>query len=364
MFFSLTIRLLSGANLSDVNFRTATLIAADLSQANLASADFTGAALAGADMRGATPGAVGLDSADTSNTIFPDGSVRGLDLGTNERLVVRDYELPLRIEQSITIAESATLELLLADATWGSTIGVEPGVIPNLGGTLALNVADDANVRDLVGVAFGLFDWNGQLSPDQRFEQIAMMPGHVWDTSQLYTTGYVQLLAVSGPAGDFNLDGLLDTRDVDLLVSGIVDGENSTTLDMTSDGIVDDADLSMWLTDAAIANGFTEAYLLGDANLDGVVNAVDLNEVGIHWLQDAPRWSAGDFTANGTVNALDLNKVGIHWLASIPSAASPASVPEPAAFTLLLLGIMATPLLNRRRAGRFSHAGNVGLFVD
>ena len=190
-----------------------------------------------------------------------------------------------------------------------------------------------------------MFDWNGQLSPDQRFEQIAMMPGHVWDTSQLYTTGYVQLLAVPGPAGDFNLDGLLDTRDVDLLVSGIVDGENSTTLDLTSDGIVDDADLSVWLTDAAIANGFAEAYLLGDANLDGVVNAVDLNEVGIHWLQDAPRWSAGHFTANGTVNALDLNKIGIHWLASIPSAVLPASVPEPGAFTLLLLGIMATPLL-------------------
>ena len=50
-------------------------------------------------------------------------------------------------------------------------------------------------------------------------------------------------------------------------MNGIVGGENNTTLDLTSDGIVDDADLSVWLTDAATANGFAAPYLLGDANL-------------------------------------------------------------------------------------------------
>ena len=47
--------------------------------------------------------------------------------------------------------------------------------------------------------------------------------------------------------GDFNLDGVWDTRDVDLLADGIVGGENNTTLDLTGDGVVDDVDLARWL---------------------------------------------------------------------------------------------------------------------
>ena len=57
--------------------------------------------------------------------------------------------------------------------------------------------------------------------------------------------------------GDFNLDGVWDTRDVDLLADGIVGGENNTTLDLTGDGVVDDVDLARWLAIAVAENGFT-----------------------------------------------------------------------------------------------------------
>ncbi len=189
------------------------------------------------------------------------------------------------------------------------------------------------------------------------------MPGHVWDTSKLYTTGDVQLLAIPEPSGDFNLDGILDTRDVDLLVNEIVGGENNKTLDLTGDDIVDAADLSVWLNDAAIANGFTASYLLGDANLDGIVNASDLNALGQNWLGSPNTWQLGDFNADGTVNAGDLNNIGQNWQASIPSAASRANVPEPHPFTMLLLGAIATPLLRHRRWSGFlaSSAKDKGL---
>jgi hypothetical protein len=62
-------------------------------------------------------------------------------------------------------------------------------------------VDEDVSPRDLVGVAFQLFDWNGQLSPEQQFDQVATVPEHVWDLSQLYMTGQVQLLAVPQPSG-------------------------------------------------------------------------------------------------------------------------------------------------------------------
>ena len=88
------------------------------------------------------------------------------------------------------------------------------------------------------------------------------------------------------PLGDFNNDGVLDVTDGDSLVGQIVAGENNTWFDVTNDDLVDDADLRHWLSIAGSENGFEDAYLMGDANLDGTVNASDLNKVGFHWLQE------------------------------------------------------------------------------
>ena len=159
---------------------------------------------------------------------------------------------------------------------------------------------------------------------------------------------------------DLDFDGDSDGDDVDSLVGEIVAGTNNSAFDLTADAIVDNADLSQWLSDAATANGFTAPYLLGDANLDGSVNASDLNILGQNWLASPDTWQFGDFNADGIVNAGDLNELAQNWQQAIPSAASPESVPEPSAIFLVLLGIMATSLLkHRRRSDRFSHVSNV-----
>ena len=52
----------------------------------------------------------------------------------------------------------------------------------------------------------------------------------------------------------------------------------------------------------------------GDANLDGHVNAQDLNIVGTNWEQSgAFGWRDGDFNNDGRVDALDLNALGENW---------------------------------------------------
>ena len=115
-------------------------------------------------------------------------------------------------------------------------------------------------------------------------------------------------------AGDFSFDGALDIIDIDLLVSEIVRKSEDTGFDISADGLVDRDDLAMWLVTATAHNGFSEAYPLGDANLDGHVDAGhDLNQLGIHWLQNVARWSAGDFTADGMVDSGDLNKLALNW---------------------------------------------------
>jgi hypothetical protein len=127
----------------------------------------------------------------------------------------------------------------------------------------------------------------------------------------------------------------------------------------TADEAVSNADLNQWLSDAATANDFAAPYLLGDANLDGAINASDLDALGQNWQGRPNTWQLGDFNADGIVSTGDLNNLGRNWQQSIPSTASPENVPEPAAFTLLLC-VMLTPLLrHRRRSDRFIHASNV-----
>lgn len=100
--------------------------------------------------------------------------------------------------------------------------------------------------------------------------------------------------------GDFDDDGSYTTSDINVLVAGIVSGQGDANFDLTHDGAVNEADLTAWLQIAGRIRP-------GDANLDGQVNARDLNAVGAHWYTENAGWSGGDFNADGIVNAADLN---------------------------------------------------------
>ena len=144
---------------------------------------------------------------------------------------------------------------------------------------------------------------------------------------------------------DFDIDGVIGLSDIDVLVQAIVTGDSNPMFDLTGDGNVDQLDLDDWLQGAAKENGLMDGYLFGDANLDGSVNAADLNILGLNWQQSVSRWSGGDFTVDGNVDAGDLNKLALNWQQTISlAAASNTSVPEPAALTvalglLLLVGV-------------------------
>ncbi len=146
---------------------------------------------------------------------------------------------------------------------------------------------------------------------------------------------------------DFNNDRSVDVADLDALVGQIVAGTNDTAFDLSGDGTVNDTDLTAWLFGAANHNGFSQAYLVGDSNLDGSVNSADLNNLGLNWQQNvAALWSGGDFTADGLVNSADLNALGLNWQATIAIAASVnAPVPEPSA---MVMTIFALALIWRR----------------
>jgi hypothetical protein len=106
--------------------------------------------------------------------------------------------------------------------------------------------------------------------------------------------------------GDLNGDQLVNARDVDSLLDAVTSANNLSHYDFDANGEVDSSDVAVFL--ASIGS------LMGDANLDGVVNAADLNLVGINWrASHCASWSGGDFSGDGAVTAVDLNAIGLQW---------------------------------------------------
>ena len=112
--------------------------------------------------------------------------------------------------------------------------------------------------------------------------------------------------------------------------------------------------------------------LLGDANLDGLVNGVDFNILAANFNQSITGWDQGDFNYDGLVNATDFNELAANFNQGVSGADVSAgdvaaldtfavanglslptsSVPEPATGSVTLLTGLGLISRRRRRIGR------------
>ena len=150
---------------------------------------------------------------------------------------------------------------------------------------------------------------------------------------------------------DFDGDGVCDISDIDDLTAqgDLKSGADVTDAkyDLNGDAVLDGEDISLWLEAAGEQNGFAGPLLAGDADLNGTVDATDLNEVGISWQQDGKVYSEGDFDGDGLVNAADLNILGVAWQQEVAVA---AAVPEPShRWLAVVVGLL---ILTRFRASK------------
>jgi fibronectin-binding autotransporter adhesin len=111
--------------------------------------------------------------------------------------------------------------------------------------------------------------------------------------------------------------------------------------------------------------------LLGDANLDGVVNGIDFGILAANFNKGVSRWDQGDFNYDNVVNGIDFGELAANFnkgasgtsigpgplsdpalVAFAEANGLMADVPEPASFGLVGTAMLATLSRRRRRAPR------------
>lgn len=95
--------------------------------------------------------------------------------------------------------------------------------------------------------------------------------------------------------------------------------------DLNDDEVIDNADVDIWLADAAQRNGLASPYQRGDANLDGNTDGQDFISWNTHKFSSQLRWDRGDFTGDGAVDGADF----VAWNVNKFSSSLDAIVPEP-----------------------------------
>ncbi len=122
----------------------------------------------------------------------------------------------------------------------------------------------------------------------------------------------------------------------------VVNGVNDE-FDLNGDNVIDNADRSVWLADAATENGLGSPYLVADANLSGSVDVTDFNAWNGDKFTSSLRWDQGDFNGDGVVDVGDFNA----WNGNKFTSSDAAAVPEPA--SALLLAVATLILIKGRR---------------
>ena len=106
--------------------------------------------------------------------------------------------------------------------------------------------------------------------------------------------------------GDFNDDGLWNCDDINALTAAVVGGAHPSAFDMTGDGLVNLNDRDAWLAEAGEINlGPGKVYLLGDADLNGVVDGADFLVWNNNKFQAVNGYCLADFNMDGFVDGAD-----------------------------------------------------------
>ncbi|MCA9200758.1 MAG: hypothetical protein KDA87_24635, partial [Planctomycetales bacterium] len=164
-----------------------------------------------------------------------------------------------------------------------------------------------------------------------------------WDVQ--VTDSLVRLMISGGLLGDFDGSGALDAADIDQLTGIALAGSNDAAFDLTSDGLVNAEDRTVWISQ--LRNTY-----LGDANLDGEFNSSDFVAVftdGKFETGQPATWGQGDWNGDGIFGTSDFVAAFSDGGFEIGPKGAVSAVPEPHGVMALPLAVLLAFGLLRRR---------------
>jgi len=140
-------------------------------------------------------------------------------------------------------------------------------------------------------------------------------------------------------AGDLSDDGWVNADDADLLCDNM--GGDPNTYDFDEDGDVDEDDLDYLIENLVDRQDGGIGTRRGDINLDGVINATDLQIMAGNFGLSGLGYADGNLNCDAVIDGTDLLLLQSNFGFSATGA------PEPATLAMILAGSVA--LLRRRR---------------
>jgi autotransporter-associated beta strand protein len=140
-----------------------------------------------------------------------------------------------------------TLQIELAGTTPGSQYDqLHVTGLLSLGG--ALNVVLDSPFVPAAGNSFDILDWGTLAGTFSSISLPSLTGGHTWNTSQLYTTGVLSVVAPGIP-GDYNNNGIVDAADYTVWRDHL--GQTFALLNRSAanTGLISTADYDVWKSD-------------------------------------------------------------------------------------------------------------------
>jgi hypothetical protein len=109
---------------------------------------------------------------------------------------------------------------------------------------------------------------------------------------------------------DFNIDGVTDAADVNLLTTEISVGSNTPSFDLNNDGLVNLNDLDDWFPIYSVDNGGVPDVSIArvDINFDLSNTLLDLLVIQNNQSLVSSLFTSGDINADGVVNGLDITR--------------------------------------------------------
>jgi len=267
----------------------------------------------------------------------PGGQTATPMFGENDTVYIR---VPFEITTDLSQYDSIRLRMMYDDGFVAYINGIEvarANAPPNLDYNSGAPTWHDEGAA-MQFVDFDITEFRNEIVQNSNVLAIHGLNSARTSSDFLIYPEIVGVLPQSPPCHVLDINRMFEVGN---LAAGVVTSVSTERFDLIDNDIIDAADITEWLSQAATENGHSSPYLRGDTEFDRDVDITDFNSLATHFDPDgatAPHsWTEGNFDGDNDIDITDFNFLAANFA---PDGYGASAVPEPSSLLLALLGLM------------------------